>query len=236
MAKLQGNPAAEAARQKERQAELAKATDRLAGDLQGAALGQSPGSPLDKAADAAGQAKERSAQAARDAGTGRTTDARRQAGDRLDEAAAAAEAAARATPAPPTPVNGPAKAAGDAIRDAKGQMRQAQDQLRKPGDGKGAAGAMNQAAEALNQAARSAGPAGAEPGQPVGEQSGGNDGSGQAPTTDKLPADVAKYLDRPWGELPGDVKNRIIQEIAARYGEDYARTIKLYFEQIATKK
>ena len=51
-----------------------------------------------------------------------------------------------------------------------------------------------------------------------------------------LPKDLQQYLGKPWGELPGDVKSKIIQDLKAKYGEDYARVIKLYFEQIAEKK
>jgi hypothetical protein len=48
--------------------------------------------------------------------------------------------------------------------------------------------------------------------------------------------DVAQYLGKPWGELPGEVRTKIIQDLKAKYGEDYARVIKLYFEQQAEKK
>ena len=39
-----------------------------------------------------------------------------------------------------------------------------------------------------------------------------------------------------WGELPGEIKTKIVQEMRARYGEDYARNIKLYFEHLAERK
>ena len=42
-----------------------------------------------------------------------------------------------------------------------------------------------------------------------------------------------KYAGKTWGELPGELRTKIIQEMAAPYGDDYARRIKLYFEQIA---
>ena len=41
---------------------------------------------------------------------------------------------------------------------------------------------------------------------------------------------------KPWGQLPGELRNQILQDMKARYGEDYARIIKLYFEQIAETK
>jgi len=47
---------------------------------------------------------------------------------------------------------------------------------------------------------------------------------------------MAKYKGKPWGELPGTLKTRIIQDMKAQYGDDYGRMIKLYFEQLADKK
>jgi hypothetical protein len=52
----------------------------------------------------------------------------------------------------------------------------------------------------------------------------------------KEPDIVLKNLGKPWGELPGDIRNQITQELKAKYGEDYARIIKLYFEQLADRK
>ena len=51
-----------------------------------------------------------------------------------------------------------------------------------------------------------------------------------------LSPDVAQHTGKKWGELPGKIKEKIIQEMRARYGEDYARNIKLYFEQLAERK
>ena len=50
---------------------------------------------------------------------------------------------------------------------------------------------------------------------------------------------AARQLDfdgKKWGELPGEVRSKIVQEMKAKYGEDYARMIKLYFEQLADTK
>ena len=92
---------------------------------------------------------------------------------------------------------------------------------------------MEKAAEKLNDAAKQLGEG--EPGERSNPMN--NDGSGKsAPTKDELPKDLQQYLGKPWGDLPGDVKSKIIQDLQAKYGEDYARVIKLYFEQIAEKK
>src|SRR5262245_12201195 len=45
-----------------------------------------------------------------------------------------------------------------------------------------------------------------------------------------------KYAGRPWGELPGELRTRIVQNMRARYGDDYARIIQRYFQQIAETK
>ena len=44
---------------------------------------------------------------------------------------------------------------------------------------------------------------------------------------------VRKKTGRAWGELPGHLRNEILQMQAGRYREDYARVIQLYFREIA---
>src|SRR5262249_23426613 len=56
------------------------------------------------------------------------------------------------------------------------------------------------------------------------------------PDPSLLPPEMRKYANKPWGELPGELRTKIIQDMKAEYGEDYARIIKLYFEQIADAK
>ena len=70
------------------------------------------------------------------------------------------------------------------------------------------------------------------------QQRGENDGSAQGATIDlaRYGKDAAKFQGRPWGELPGELRTRIIQDMKAQYGDDYGRMIKLYFEQLADKK
>ena len=50
------------------------------------------------------------------------------------------------------------------------------------------------------------------------------------------PSALSANLGKPWGELSGEVKAQMTQELKAKYGEDYARIIKLYFEQLAERK
>lgn len=64
---------------------------------------------------------------------------------------------------------------------------------------------------------------------------------GPTPTAGKtdlsvLGPGVAKYAGKSWGELPGELRTKIVQDMKVKYGEDYARMIKLYFEQLADTK
>jgi len=60
--------------------------------------------------------------------------------------------------------------------------------------------------------------------------------AGDQPDLRLLGKDMQKYAGKSWGQLPGELRNQILQDMKARYGEDYARIIKLYFEQIAETK
>src|SRR5262245_29790861 len=61
-------------------------------------------------------------------------------------------------------------------------------------------------------------------------------GEGEPPDERMLPKDLKKYAGKRWGDLPGEFRTKIIQDMKAQYGDDYARIIKLYFEQIADIK
>jgi hypothetical protein len=203
---------------------------RLGEALRDAADG-SPDSPLGRAATATGQAREQMTQAERDATAGRAqqaADSRRQAGATLARAAADMAATVGSRPEP-TSFDRDALVAGSAVRRAGDQMRRADSQLPKPNNS--AAGSMRQVVDALARAAEALGRSlGAQP-APTGAKPGGT-----GPRTDTLPMEILGHLDRPWGELPGDVQSKLLQELAAKYGEDYARTIKLYFESLAERK
>ena len=57
-----------------------------------------------------------------------------------------------------------------------------------------------------------------------------------APHAGVLPKELQHYAGKPWGELPGELRTKILQDMKSQYGDDYARIIKLYFEQIAERK
>ena len=72
----------------------------------------------------------------------------------------------------------------------------------------------------------------------AGAQNPGGNIGGPGGTVDlrNLSPELAQYTGKRWGELPGEIKTKVVQEMRARYGEDYARNIKLYFEQLAERK
>jgi hypothetical protein len=101
-----------------------------------------------------------------------------------------------------------------------------------------AAQSLQQAANQLGQGSGSGGDGQPKPGQGQGGTNPGGNIGGPGGTLDlrNLSPDVAQYTGKRWGDLPGEIKTKIIQDMRARYGEDYARNIKLYFEQLAERK
>lgn len=250
------DPGAAAAQQQAQQGDLAKQAGELADKLdeaakeQGNQPGKGKGEQLKKAADAAREAQNQMDRAKREEQAGRkqnAEDARDKADKALDDAQKQAQEAG-GEPGGEKPGGEGAKPgknaqkAGKNLKEAEGQMDQAGKQLGQKQNDK-AQKAMEKAAQKLNDAAKNLDanePDDSEPGKgKPGSRSNpkNNDGSGQdAPTKTDLPKDLQQYLGKPWGDLPGDVKSKIIQDLKAKYGEDYARVIKLYFEQIADKK
>ena len=89
---------------------------------------------------------------------------------------------------------------------------------------------MQQASQQLAQ--------GQQPGKPNPNSQPGEIGaSGEGrPDFSQFGPELKKYAGKRWGELPGELRTKIIQDMKAQYGDDYARIIKLYFEQIADTK
>lgn len=216
-------------------ADLAKSLDETADKLPEEQAQQSARS----AADSARQGEQSSRQA-RGGEPGRAKDARRRTAEALDKAAEQAMTAAEPGQRRASPNGRPEEVpseAGQSLQDAKGEMSQAQEKLGR-GQAKPAGSSMDRAADALRNAA-----------DQVGRRNKPADGStkpadaataGQSPPKDApLPPGVREHAGKKWGELPGELRTRIVQEMKAQYGDDYARVIKLYFEQIAetgTKK
>lgn len=242
LAEAAKDPGAAEAQRRARQVELAQQAQKLADKLEqakenpGNAQGEVNPQALEQAAQAAKaaqQAMNEARQAQEQGRQGEANNARQKAEQQLQQSAQKAAQASGEDPDSPRG-NPNARQAGEAAQQANQQQQQGQKQA-QAGDGQGAQQAMQNAAKALDQAAQKL--AQATGGQPGTGEPQGNDGSAQGETTKvPIPDDLTPYLGKPWGELPGDVKTKIIQDLQARYGEDYARVIKLYFESIAERK
>ncbi len=112
-------------------------------------------------------------------------------------------------------------------------MSQASAELRT-GQKENAGKAMQQAVAALRTAARRI----ASQQRETPNTGSGEGGSAKKQDNDlhTLPAMQMQFKGKPWGELPGEIRNQIISDMKARYGEDYAAYIKRYFEQLAERK
>jgi hypothetical protein len=218
----------------QRQDAIAEQTEELATRLQ-----QDISPP---AANAARQAREAMGSANEQQSTdpAEARKSRQRAAEALDRAA---EEAARkldsemraGSPNPPPPGQ-----TGQAILKARGKMQSAQQQLEKD-KAESASKEMRGAAQSLQQAAK--GMQGASDqkaqgsSQPGGDNPNGGDADGKRPP---VSSDVAKELERhagkKWGDLPGELRTRILQDVKAQYGDDYARIIRLYFESLADRK
>jgi hypothetical protein len=244
-ASLTDNPASRSARQQARQQELAQQAGQLEKDLSKLA-GEMNSTPQAKqaasgAASAAGEAAKRMEQADRE-GSSQASQSRQDAARSLDRAARHADQAASEQSAGNGKSGEKGQAspqAGQAVRRAGNQMEQAQGQLGQ-GEAGNARQSMENAAKALRQAASETARAGQaspsgnpdQPGKPgsVGPPDGGR------PDPSIFGPGIPKYAGKTWGELPGELRTQIVQDMKAKYGEDYARMIKLYFEQLADTK
>lgn len=208
--------------------DLAKALDQLAEQMPNPSTRRAA-----REASQSGQEAQRAMSQAEQAATPtQAAQARRQAARALDEAGRqAARAAEDGTPGEPAGQPKPASESGQSLQQAKQQMDRARGQLGE-GQPKEAGQSMQQAAEAMQQAAQKMTPPSDAPQQPA---TAGAPPQG-APDTRKLAKDLEKYAGKPWGELPGELRTKIVQEMKSQYGDDYARVIKLYFEQIADRK
>jgi hypothetical protein len=163
-------------------------------------------------------------------------DAQLKAAQSLDRAAREVSRAAGVSGSKPSPKTGAQASSpevGRNLHQAQQDMARARQQLAQ-GQAGPAQSAMRQAAQSLAQAANRMA-TGQQPGQPG--QSDPSLGLGRSPgglvDLSAFGLDKTPYAGKSWGELPGELRTRVVQDMKARYGEDYARTIKLYFEQLA---
>jgi uncharacterized phage infection (PIP) family protein YhgE len=120
-----------------------------------------------------------------------------------------------------------------ALKDGAAQMKSAQASL--PKMTKEAQAAMQAAADKLAQAASQASKQAARnlpkaTRKPMAQ-------AGPTPTVADVPLPRDLKLEplqgKSWGELPGELKTRMIQDFRTRYGEEYAEVIQQYFERLA---
>jgi hypothetical protein len=234
---LASDARAQLGQQQARQRDLQQDTSKLAQQLGRMAREARTSGPvqsaLQRAAGASQQAQDAMRQAQSQAQQGQP-EAERQSQERaaqlLTQAARDADQAGR------RPQQASSKS-GEAVVQARQQMIRAGGQLNQ-GQPAQARSSMKQAAQSLAHAARemSANPKqSGKPGQ-SGQPSGLGRAPGGLPDLSEFGLDKAAYADKSWGELPGELRTKITQAMKSRYGEDYARTIKYYFEQIADTK
>lgn len=158
-----------------------------------------------------------------------------QAAQNLEQAAQAAEQAGQQMAAQAQSAGKTANAqTGQNLDKAQNLMSQAQQQLGR-GQSQGAQVSMREAAQSLRQAVQQL--AQGQPTTPAATQVSKLGASGQGrPDPSMFGKELKQYAGKSWGELPGELRTKIIQDVKAKYGKDYARIIKLYFEQLADKK
>jgi hypothetical protein len=204
--------------------DLERRTDQLATDALKLGQGAEPGAArqAEEAARALAQARQAMAEARQTPGP------RDNARGKEDEAALNLEMAARQLGKLGAPAStSPPSAAASSLREGMEQVRQARTQLgSEPGR---AATSMQQAAQSLHRAAQQAQSQGASPAPPGLSAPTMPGPAAGAPVP--LPREAA--MGRNWGELPGELRNRLVQDLRGRYGEEYAEVIRRYFERLA---
>jgi hypothetical protein len=223
-------------------AQMAQAQEQL-NDQAAALLGNQAMEALSGAREAVDQAEESMAQAAELAGRGQVQAAQQseqRAARALERAAEQAESAVPPSPKPEMDgvegqpdlgtqgSSGPAN--GSSMQQAQELMNQAQGQL---GQGQmiKAQATMQKAAAAVQQLRKQLEAQQKLAAVPArGPGNGADEAAAARPGAD-LPRDAAQR----WGELRGELRTRVLQDWEAKYGDDYARIIKLYFEQVADR-
>jgi hypothetical protein len=230
------SPAVSAALAK-KQADLAAETAGLMKGLEqlgkdGKGMGGAGESAAEAAADSdkAIEAMKLSQAQTKDGNLGKAQEERAEAVKMLGKAAARAEEAAQqlAPPSEREPGGAMKIESGQALQQGREQMGRAEERL---GEGKlsGAQDAMQRAAQALQRAADRSEQQLADSKQSsfMGAAPGG------LPSLERFGKDYRKYAGKAWGELPGELQTRLLQDLRARYGADYAELIQRYFEQLA---
>ncbi len=245
---LEGNTRALHAHQRTQQQYLQQVAGELSANFQRLSQEAQSSPPMQSALQKAAANSQQAQQAMQQAGDqGRRDEesAEKQSQERaaqlLEQASQVASDAARSEATSANEGRAPrldrSKASEAAVRAGQ-QMAQAQAQLSR-GQAAQAQAAMAKAARALAQTVQhmATPPTVVQrsqevPGQPL---TNGGQGSG-LPDLGADGKDNPVHLGKSWGELPAALRTKIVQDMKERYGEDYARMIKSYFEQIADTK
>ncbi len=108
-----------------------------------------------------------------------------------------------------------------------------------PSGAPAAAGKPERSSDATLAASNASGPAaaGSFRGRPsrgyAAATRGSGRGAGLASLSEKWGAELEKLRSRNWGQLPGHLQTEILQAAQKKPNGDYAKLIKLYFEEIA---
>ncbi|MCI0741375.1 MAG: hypothetical protein L0Y72_20275 [Gemmataceae bacterium] len=126
---------------------------------------------------------------------------------------------------------------GEALQQSEKQVAEANRRLQKEGGQPATQSAMKQAAKSLQKSAQAAAAQMSQKAQATSKAlrpkgSVGAGGSGQT-ITGILPKELEPYAGKSWGQLPGELQTKLMQDLRARYGEDYAPIIQRYFQRIA---
>jgi len=233
---LAKNPDVQRTQQQARQQELERQTDELAKQLAhlAAQMQQAPEAQkaLQQAAATGKQAQQAMQQAQKQGQDGKpelAQQAQMQAAEGLDRVAQQAAQAGKQDKSDTQQAQ-----TGQSLQQAQGQMQFAQDQLQQNNQ-QAARPAMQNAAQQLNRAAeqltQQSGQAGGN--ATASEQGASSQG---APDAGAFAQALKQHKAKNWGELPGELRTKLLQDMRAKYGDDYARIIKLYFEQLADRK
>jgi hypothetical protein len=122
----------------------------------------------------------------------------------------------------------------ESLKESGTQMRKAEGKL--PAMPKDAQNAMMAAAKSLQQASKQAGKQSASKLPSAARNPAANDTN---PTSSAYPRAMPKdgklemFQGKAWGELPGELKTQMLQDVRARFGEEYAELIRQYFDRLA---
>lgn len=247
-AEMSRDLAAQKAQQKEREKELRAQTEELMKDL--LQLAQQANS--DKGMHGAKEAAESAMQAlkalekgmqAKDEGKpDLAKEMSKEAELKLELAGKQAEqsAAAMQADAKMTDENAQARdETGADLKNSEKQVDNARMEIKK-GATPGAQQAMQQAAQAMQKTAQSAAKQMSKGSQS--SKSKGNKGqdpnragvaAGGLPSLFLSEKELETHAGKSWGQLPGELKTRLLQDLRARFGDDYGPIIQRYFQQLA---